>query len=114
MVTVTIMKYIAKGHVFPLSIETMEPHKSIHMIISGSVQGVFFRSTAKQMAETLGLKGWAKNLPTGQVEVYAKGDFKALQKLMNWCHEGPPRAEVQEVDVVWDEDLGSQSSFEVL
>ncbi len=92
----------------------METHQSIHMFISGRVQGVFFRSTTREFAESLSLKGWVKNLPTGQVEVYAKGDFKALQKLMNWCHGGPPRAEVEGVDVIWDEDLGHMSSFDIL
>ncbi|HBQ20633.1 MAG: acylphosphatase [Deltaproteobacteria bacterium GWA2_38_16] len=91
----------------------MAQFKRAHLIISGHVQGVFFRANAKKIADSLSLTGWARNLPSGQVEIYIMGEFNPVQKMINWCHEGPERAEVTEVEVTWDKNLGDFTSFEV-
>lgn len=67
--------------------------------INGHVQGVFFRASTKEKAEDLGLHGEVRNLPDGGVEVIACGDEAHVQRLVQWCHEGPPRAKVSSVQV---------------
>ncbi len=65
--------------------------------VSGRVQGVFFRAATQREARTLGLTGWAKNLPDGSVEVVACGDERAVRALCDWLWEGPPHAQVEGV-----------------
>ena len=67
-------------------------------IVRGKVQGVWFRASARDVAERLGLAGYAKNLADGSVEVLAMGDADALARLQAWLHEGPPLAQVDRVD----------------
>lgn len=69
----------------------------IHCFITGRVQGVFYRDSTKKKARSLGIKGWAKNLPDGRVEVFACGDEAALNKLKIWLWKGPPAAKVVNV-----------------
>lgn len=88
--------------------------KRVHLLISGRVQGVFFRANAKKTADLLKLKGWVKNLVTGEVELYAMGTEEQLKKLIEWSHQGPPRAHVTNVDIQWDKNLGEYDSFEVI
>lgn len=92
----------------------MTERKSLHLVISGQVQGVFFRAHTKEMADSLHLVGWVKNLPSGEVEAYAQGGVKHLEKFLEWCHKGPPQARVSHLEVVWDKDLGDFSSFEIV
>ena len=73
--------------------------KTIRLIIKGKVQGVFYRATAKDIADGLGIKGWAKNLPNRDVEIKCTATEELLQKFIDWCKEGPPKARVDEVIV---------------
>lgn len=66
-------------------------------IVSGRVQGVFFRASTRAEAVRLGLTGYAKNLPDGSVEVLACGEDSALEALQRWLHIGPPVARVESV-----------------
>jgi len=66
-------------------------------VVSGRVQGVFFRASARQEALRLGLTGHARNLPDGTVEVVACGDDAALAQLERWLELGPPLAQVSHV-----------------
>ncbi|MBD9478373.1 acylphosphatase [Pseudoxanthomonas sp. PXM02] len=66
-------------------------------IVSGKVQGVFFRASTRERAMDLGLSGRATNLPDGRVEVVADGDAAALDALEAWLHDGPPAARVDTV-----------------
>ncbi|MGI9330267.1 MAG: acylphosphatase [Gammaproteobacteria bacterium] len=66
--------------------------------ISGRVQGVFFRASTVQQATRLGLRGWARNLADGRVEVLAAGPESALASLEVWLQEGPPDAQVSGVE----------------
>lgn len=63
-------------------------------LVSGKVQGVFFRATTRDQARRLGLRGHARNLPDGRVEVVAAGPAQALDALGQWLHHGPPQARV--------------------
>lgn len=70
-----------------------------HLVVHGTVQGVFFRASAEQEAGRLGVAGWVRNRPDGTVEMVVEGDDAAVEALVRWAHEGPPRAEVTGVDV---------------
>lgn len=68
-------------------------------IVSGRVQGVFYRASTRQRALELGLSGYACNLPDGRVEVLAVGDPGAVQSLIDWLAIGPPAAHVAKVEL---------------
>lgn len=77
---------------------------TVHLLIKGRVQGVFFRATAKDIADKLGVKGWVKNTSDEDVEAIASGNEDAVQKFIKWCHEGPPKADVTDVIVTKKEE----------
>jgi len=68
-------------------------------LISGNVQGVFFRASTRDQANSLGVTGYAKNLENGGVEVVGCGDEKALNALEKWLWQGPPHAQVTEISI---------------
>ena len=67
-------------------------------LVKGRVQGVFFRASSRKVAESLGLRGSAINLPDGTVEVFACGSADALDELERWLQQGPPAAHVAAVE----------------
>ncbi|MDQ6646924.1 MAG: acylphosphatase [Pseudomonadota bacterium] len=77
-------------------------------IISGKVQGVFFRGSARERALLLGLTGHAMNLDDGRVEVLASGSSEALEAIEQWLRQGPPSAMV---DKVFRENMADQDLF---
>ncbi|MDH5541845.1 MAG: acylphosphatase [Nitrospinota bacterium] len=85
----------------------------VHLIVHGIVQGVFFRSTTAETGLSLGLTGWAKNLPDGTVEIVAEGEKSKLEKLVAWCKKGPPSARVTSVDARWEEPGNGFETFSV-
>ena len=89
----------------------MKKHYTI--IVNGKVQGVFFRASAKQMAELLGVKGLVRNESNGDVYVEAEGDEAMLVKFIQWCHHGPDSAEVKHVSVK-DGVFLNYKNFEVI
>lgn len=74
-------------------------NEAIHIIVKGKVQGVFFRATTSDKAAQLGLKGWVRNLPDGNVEVMAEGEKENLNKLAEWCKIGTDRSVVDSVEI---------------
>ena len=66
--------------------------------VEGRVQGVFFRASAKQQAQALGVRGYARNLHDGRVEVLAVGDVQAVERLEEWLKHGPPHARVDRLE----------------
>jgi acylphosphatase len=84
-----------------------------HLIISGLVQGVFYRASARSVANKLGLKGWVKNRYDGKVEAVVEGKRDDVQKFINWCHQGPPGARVTSVEVEWSEAMGEFKDFSI-
>lgn len=70
-----------------------------HCVISGRVQGVFFRQGTYEKAKELGVSGWVRNLDGGEVECVLCGDLSAVEALCVWLKEGPPAAKVLEVKV---------------
>ena len=84
------------------------------MIISGRVQGVFFRYHTQEKAKTLGLKGWVRNTESGSVEVVAEGEQAVLEELLSWCRKGPPSASVSDVKSRWEEADGVFPDFKIV
>ncbi len=79
-----------------------------HVLVSGKVQGVWFRESTREAAERFGVSGWVRNLPDGRVEVMAAGPPDAVDRLVQWCHHGPSKARVDAVEVAdTDEDVAS-------
>ena len=87
--------------------------KTVRLIIKGKVQGVFYRATAKDVADLIGVKGWVKNLPDNNVEITATAAEETLQRFINWCKQGPPKAKV--VDVIVEQlDLEEFNGFRII
>ena len=82
-----------------------------HVFISGRVQGVFYRTSTKNMAEQLGLKGWVRNTSDGRVEAVFEGEETAVKDMISWCHKGPRSAEVSDVTVDYTKFLGEFEEF---
>ena len=87
--------------------------EQIHLIVSGRVQGVWYRASTRQRAAALGLVGWVRNLPDGRVEVVAEGPREDLDALVTWSREGPELAEVTGIDVEWRAASGRWSDFDI-
>jgi len=83
------------------------------IIISGMVQGVFFRREIVDVARRLGLTGWTRNLPDGRVEILAEGEKEKLVELIKFSHTGPPLARVKNVEVQWSEYQGEFRNFRI-
>ena len=87
--------------------------KCVHLIASGRVQGVFFRANVRQKAIELGLKGYAKNLENGDVEIVAEGDERMINDLLELIKKGPGIAKVEGVKIIHKEPENFKS-FEVI
>ena len=86
----------------------------IHVMISGKVQGVFFRISTQDKANKLNLTGWVKNIFNNAVEIIAEGDREELSKLTGWLQMGPPNATVDKISIEWSDQPKKQfSSFEI-
>ena len=86
--------------------------KTIRLTIKGKVQGVFYRATAKDFADELGIKGWVRNLPDRNVEIRATASEELLQKFIDLCKQGPPKARVDEV-IIEELDLQEFNDFRI-
>lgn len=86
----------------------------VHLIVSGKVQGVWFRESTRLKAVELVVKGWVKNRPDGTVEIVAEGMEPNLKKFVEWCHEGPPKAVVSSVSETVQEFKGEFDSFNIV
>ena len=86
----------------------------VHLLIQGEVQGVCYRASAREEAERLGLKGWVRNLDSGEVEAEVEGPEELVNEFTLWCRRGPPTAEVSEVQVERREYLGDFKGFGIL
>ena len=72
--------------------------KHLDITVKGKVQGVFYRASTKAVADQLGVKGYVKNEPSGDVTIAAEGDNVSLEMFLDWCHEGPQNAVVTSVE----------------
>jgi acylphosphatase len=90
-----------------------DDRKRAHVRISGQVQGVFFRDSTREKAQELGLSGYVKNTPDGDVEALFEGPTEGVEEMVLWCGQGPPHASVENVETK-DEPPGDDlTGFEV-
>jgi acylphosphatase len=86
---------------------------TVHLRVKGKVQGVFYRASAKDIAEELGVTGWIRNTEEGDVEITATGSKEQLQKFIEWCKTGPRRAIVSGVEITHVEEANFKT-FDVI
>jgi acylphosphatase len=81
----------------------------LRLLISGRVQGVWYRGSMQQEAKRLGVIGWVKNMADGRVEAVVEGPKAAVERLVRWCEKGPPHAHVAYVRTVEEPPEGGKS-----
>lgn len=86
---------------------------SVHLNITGRVQGVYYRASMLQEAQRLGLTGWVMNCPDGSVEALAEGWKAKLEELIDWCRQGPEGARVSGVAAQWQNPENSFVGFAI-
>ena len=92
----------------------MKSEKSrCHVLVSGLVQGVFFRKYTLEMAKKLNLKGWVRNTENGKVEAIFEGEKEKIEKILEWMKTGPPLARVKNLNVNWERFKGEFQDFEI-
>ena len=84
-----------------------------HILISGRVQGVFFRDYTQRAAQERGILGWVMNTRDGRVEAVLEGEKEKVDDMIRWCHHGSPHSRVTEVSVDWEEYSGEFDGFSV-
>jgi acylphosphatase len=87
--------------------------RRVHVLVSGRVQGVWFRAQARDRASALGVGGFARNLADGRVEIEAQGEPERVDAFLAWCREGPPGARVERVEVSERLPIEGALGFEV-
>jgi len=85
----------------------------VHVLISGRVQGVFFRQNTKLRAEIFGVKGWVRNLADGRVEAVFEGEESAVKNAIQYCRHGPNNAKVENVEVRRENYGGDFFDFQI-
>jgi acylphosphatase len=73
--------------------------KTVSIIVTGKVQGVFFRQSTREIATILGINGEVKNMPDESVHIIATGSADQIEQFLQWCRQGPPKAKVSDVTV---------------
>jgi len=84
-----------------------------HVYVAGRVQGVFFRYETQREAKVRNVRGWVRNLSDGRVEAVFEGEKADVEKLVEFCHQGPPGATVTRVEVTWEEYRGEFETFKL-
>ncbi len=87
--------------------------KSVHLIIYGKVQGVYYRQSACGIAKQLGISGTVRNCIDGSVEVFAEGEESKMAEFLEWCRKGPKPARVDRIDIN-DEALKNFRGFVII
>ena len=87
--------------------------RRVHVLVSGRVQGVFFRGATHAQMRALALSGWVRTLPDGRVEAVVEGDDARVAKAIAFFWRGPPHAGVESVEVVDEPCTGEQGEFEL-
>jgi acylphosphatase len=87
--------------------------RRVKILVSGRVQGVYFRMFTQNKAKQFGIKGCAGNLPDGRVEIIAEADHRSIEQLIKWCHKGPITARVDDVEIIELEADGILTTFEI-
>jgi len=91
----------------------MDDEARAHVRIYGKVQGVTFRASTRRECRGRGLTGWVRNLRDGSVEAILEGPREEVEEVVDWARGGPPRAEVDHLEVEWEDPTGDFSDFVV-
>ena len=91
----------------------MTDSKRVHVIVEGRVQGVFFRAYTRDEAVKLGLTGWIRNRPNGSVEALIEGKEAAVEKMLQWFHQGSPHSLVTKVHAREESPVEDNTTFEI-
>jgi len=91
----------------------MNEKKTVHAIISGRVQGVFFRMETQRAAKRYGVNGWVRNCADGTVEAVLEADSEKVDQMIDWCKKGPPMASVSDLKIDWKEYSGEYTEFTI-
>lgn len=91
----------------------MENQGRVHLLVSGRVQGVYFREHTRRKASELALSGWVKNLPDGRVEIVAEGNKEDVKKLIEFAEKGSLFARVSGLEIEWEDYEGDFRNFKV-
>ncbi len=83
------------------------------LVVTGRVQGVYYRSYAEEEAARLGVTGWVRNRRDGAVEMVVEGEERDVQAMIAWCRQGSPLARVEDVEVSWEPYSGEYTDFRV-
>ncbi len=87
--------------------------RRVHVLVSGRVQGVFFRGATHAQMRALGLSGWVRNLPDGRVETVVEGDDARVEQALAFLRRGPPHAQVESLEIRDEPCTGVPSEFEL-
>ena len=87
--------------------------KRVHVYVSGRVQGVFFRAETQRVAIGFNLTGWVRNVADGRVEAVFEGEDANMDKMLAWCHIGPPHARVENVMTKEEPYIGEFRYFSI-
>ena len=91
----------------------MEENVRARVVISGRVQGVFFRAETQRAAERIGVHGWVRNQPDGTVAAVFEGSKQSVDQAVEWCWQGSPMSEVTDVAVNWETPSGQYNTFDI-
>jgi len=82
-----------------------------HLLITGRVQGVYFRASAVEVSTEEGIRGWVQNKTNGEVEAVLEGEKSAVERVIKWCRSGPPMASISDIAVTWGDYRGEFKDF---
>jgi acylphosphatase len=88
--------------------------KRVQLIVRGRITGVFFRAATQREARRLGITGWVRNRPDGNVEILAEAEEDAIREMVSWAQHGPSAARVDDVDIRWRSYTGEFSDFRIV
>ncbi len=88
--------------------------KRVRLIITGHVQGVWYRSHTKDRAEKMGLTGWVRNLPNGDVEAVFEGEESIIEEMIVWCYSGSPLCQVDDIQTLYEKHLDEFDEFKII
>jgi len=107
------MQFLFQEHYCGLDLEVIFIKKRVHVLISGRVQGVWYRATTKQKAEQLGINGWVKNTSDGNVEAVFEGNEDLVDQMVKWCYEGSELSKVNNIQVKSEKHTGEFKDFKI-
>jgi acylphosphatase len=96
------------------SLRNKHMHARAHILVTGRVQGVFFRASMQREARKRGLVGWVRNLSNGCVEGVVEGEKEQVREIIKYCRIGPSLAKVNDVKVTWGDASGRYETFRIV